>query len=51
MFRAYELRANITPYGATYVALVEGLSCTLLTAAARLARASAITCQVDVFTI
>ena len=26
MIRAYELRSNMTPYDATYVALAEGLS-------------------------
>lgn len=49
MVRAYELRANVTPYDATYVALAEGLACTLLTADVRLARAPAITCPVEVF--
>ena len=50
LLRAYKLRANITPYDATYVALAEGLSCTLLTADKRLARSPNITCQVDIFT-
>ena len=50
LLRAYELRANITPYDATYVALAEGLSCTLLTANKRLARSPNITCQVDILT-
>ena len=49
MFRAFELRANVTPYDATYVALAEGLSCTLVTADARLARAPALACHVEVF--
>ena len=47
--RAYELRANITPYDATYVALAEGLSCTLVTADQRLARSPNITCHVEIF--
>jgi predicted nucleic acid-binding protein len=48
MIRAYELRANVTAYDATYIALAEGLACTLLTADGRLARAPGINCQVDV---
>ena len=50
MIRAYELRANVTTYDAAYVALAEGLECTLLTADSRLSRAPAITCQIEVFT-
>lgn len=46
--RAYELRANVTPYDATYVALAEHLDWTLLTADARLARAPGIRCRVEV---
>jgi predicted nucleic acid-binding protein len=48
MIRAYELRSNITPYDATYIALAEALSCPLVTAAARLSRAPGIRCSVDV---
>ena len=48
MMRAYELRANVTPYDATYVALAEGLSCPLVSADARLARAPGIRCDVDI---
>jgi predicted nucleic acid-binding protein len=48
MTRAYELRANVTPYDATYVALAEGLACPLVTADTRLARAPGIRCVVDV---
>ncbi len=48
MRRAYELRANVTPYDAIYVALAEQLDCTLVTADARLAHAPGITCAVDV---
>lgn len=48
MNRAYELRANVTPYDATYVALAEGLVCTLVTGDARLARAPRIRCAVEV---
>jgi predicted nucleic acid-binding protein len=49
MIRAYELRANVTAYDAAYIALAEGLACTLLTADGRLARTPGIRCQVDVF--
>ena len=51
MIRAYELRANVTAYDATYIALAEGLACTLLTADGHLARAPGINCQVDVLAI
>ncbi len=51
MIRAYELRSNVTPYDATYVALAEALSCPLLSADARLARTPGIRCQVDILTI
>ena len=39
MGRAYELRGNLTPYDAAYVALAEGLGCPLLTSGGRLAAA------------
>ena len=48
MIRAYELRSNLTPDDATYIALAEGLSCPLVSADARLARAPGIHCHVDV---
>ncbi|CAN5900731.1 PIN domain-containing protein [soil metagenome] len=48
MRRAFELRANVTAYDATYVALAERLDCTLLTADQRLATAPTITCPVEV---
>lgn len=48
MRRAYELRANVTAYDATYVALAEHLGWVLLTADARLSRASGIRCTVEV---
>ena len=51
MIRAYELRANVTPYDAAYIALAEGLACTLLTADARLARAPGLRCDVEVLTL
>lgn len=48
MTRAYDLRANVTPYDAAYVALAQSLGCTLLTADARLARAPGVRCAVEV---
>ena len=50
MRRAFELRANVTAYDATYVALAEHLDCTLLTADARLAAAPKLRCRVEVLT-
>lgn len=51
MPRAYELRANATPYDAAYVALAEGLACSLVTADARLARAPGVRCAVEVLAV
>ncbi len=48
MPRAYELRANVTAYDAAYIALAEGLTCTLVTADARLATAPGIRCTVEI---
>jgi predicted nucleic acid-binding protein len=48
MARAYELRANVTPYDAAYIALAESLDATLVTADARLSRAPGIRCRVEV---
>ena len=48
MTRAYELRANVSPYDAAYVALAEQLGCQLLTADARLARAHGPRCPIIV---
>ena len=48
MRRAYELRANVTTYDATYVALAEHLGWVLLTADGRLSRAPGIRCAVEV---
>lgn len=48
MPRAFELRDNLTPYDAAYIAVAEGLGCPLLTADARLARAPGIRCRVEV---
>jgi predicted nucleic acid-binding protein len=46
--RAYELRANLSAYDATYVALAEQLDCPLLTADARLAAAPGLKCAITV---
>lgn len=48
MRRAFELRANLTPYDAAYIALAEGLGCPLVTADRRLAGAPGVECEVDV---
>lgn len=47
MLRAYELRDDVTTYDACYVALAEGLACSLVTADGRLARASGVNCDVQ----
>lgn len=44
--RAYELRANVTAYDASYVALAELLGCELLTADRRLAGATGPRCVI-----
>ena len=46
--RCWELRDNVTPYDAIYVALAESLGCTLLTADRRLASAPGPTCTIEV---
>lgn len=48
MRRAYELRSNVSPYDATYVALAEQLACELITADTRLARAHGPRCTIIV---
>lgn len=45
--RCWELRHNLTPYDAAYVALAEVLEAPLLTADRRLARASGRRCEVE----
>ena len=45
--RCWELRHNLTPYDAAYVALAELLGVALVTADRRLARASGIRCVVE----
>jgi predicted nucleic acid-binding protein len=46
--RIWQLRDNVSAYDAPDVALAETLGCTLLTADARLARASGATCPLTV---
>ena len=46
--RAWELRENVRPWDALYIALAEALDGTLLTLDARLARTSGVGCRVDV---
>lgn len=46
--RAWELRDNLTPYDAVYVALAEVLDATLVTTDARIARAPGLRARVDV---
>lgn len=45
--RAWELRSNLTPYDAVYVALAEVLEASLVTADARIARAPGLRVRVD----
>lgn len=45
--RCWELRHNLTPYDASYVALAEALDVTMLTADRRLARAPGMRCAVE----
>ena len=46
--RTWELRNNVTPYDAAYVALAEALGVALVTADANLAAASGLRCPVEV---
>jgi predicted nucleic acid-binding protein len=46
--RCWELRHNLTPYDAAYVALAEALGVELVTADRRLARADGVSCPVRV---
>lgn len=45
--RCWELRANLTPYDAAYVALAEAMDSALLTGDGRLAKAPGLRCQVE----
>jgi predicted nucleic acid-binding protein len=46
--RVWELRGSISAYDASYVALAEGIGCTLMSADARLGRANGIRCPVTI---
>lgn len=46
--RCWELRENLTPYDAAYVALAEALGAVLITADTRLAAAPGLRCEVSV---
>jgi predicted nucleic acid-binding protein len=48
LVRAWDLRSNLTPYDAVYVALAEVLDATLVTTDARIARAPGLRAEVDV---
>jgi predicted nucleic acid-binding protein len=48
MARVWQLRDNLTPYDAAYVALAEILDTVLLTADTRLARAPEVKCEIEV---
>ena len=48
--RSYELRANVSAYDATYIALAEGLGCELLTADRRLTNAPGPRCPIRLLT-
>jgi len=50
LHRCWQLRENLTPYDAAYVALAEALVATLVTSDARLARAPGPTCEIEVLT-
>jgi predicted nucleic acid-binding protein len=47
MARIWELRNNLTPYDAAYVALAEALDAPLLTADQRLTKAPGVMCEVE----
>ena len=49
--RCWELRHNMTPYDAAYVALAELTDSVLLTADGRLCRAPGIRCEVEVLVV
>lgn len=47
-WRVWELRSNLTPYDASYVALAESLGTVLLTTDERIAGAPGLRCEVEV---
>jgi predicted nucleic acid-binding protein len=50
LVRCWELRDNVTPYDAAYVALAEALHAPLLTGDARLARSTGPRCEIHLLT-
>ena len=48
LVRCWQLRDNVVPYDACYIALAESLDCALVTADARLAGAPGPTCPIEV---
>jgi predicted nucleic acid-binding protein len=46
--RIWELRRNVSPYVAAYVALAEALGCKLVTGDRRLARSTGVRCELEV---
>jgi predicted nucleic acid-binding protein len=48
LHRVWELRHVVTPYDAAYIALAEALDAVMVTADARLSRASGIQCEIEV---
>lgn len=46
--RVWELRTNLSPYDAAYIALAEALECSFVTADLRLAKAPDIRCEVEI---
>lgn len=48
--RMWELRENVTPYDAAYVALTERLNSQLVTCDSKLAHASGVRCAIDLVT-
>ena len=48
LVRCWELRDNLTPYDAAYVALAEALHATLLTGDRRLAQAPGTHCEIEI---
>lgn len=47
LMRIWELRHNLTPYDAAYVAIAESLAATLITADRRLSSAPGLSCEVE----
>jgi len=47
LHRIWQLRDQVTPYDAAYIALAEALNVVLVTADARLSRASGVRCEIE----